>query len=71
VARAGVTLNKSKKMIRPEIPYEGDAVETLLALANSFLPGRAAVVNPSRVDPKFCQLRGHWAANASICRKRS
>ena len=26
-------------MIRPEIPYEGDAVETLLALANSFLPG--------------------------------
>ena len=26
-------------MIRPEIPCEGDAVETLLALANSFLPG--------------------------------
>src|SRR5580692_7731231 len=26
-------------MIRPEIPFEGDAVETLLALANSFLPG--------------------------------
>jgi len=26
-------------MSRPEIPYEGDAVETLLALANSFLPG--------------------------------
>jgi PAS domain S-box-containing protein len=25
-------------MIRPEIPIEGDAVETLLALANSFLP---------------------------------
>ena len=26
-------------MIRPEIPFEGDAVETLLALANSSLPG--------------------------------
>ena len=25
-------------MIRPEIPFEGDAVATLLALANSFLP---------------------------------
>ena len=25
-------------MIGPEIPFEGDAVETLLALANSFLP---------------------------------
>ena len=25
-------------MIGPEIPFEGDAVATLLALANSFLP---------------------------------
>src|SRR6476619_1011815 len=26
-------------MIGPEIPFEGDAIETLLALANSFQPG--------------------------------
>jgi len=33
-------------MIGPEIPFEGDAVETLLALANSFQPGSRLSAHP-------------------------
>jgi hypothetical protein len=36
-----------------------------------FLPGRDAVVNPSRVDPKFGEWRRHLAANAASIRRNA
>jgi hypothetical protein len=53
-------------MIRPEIPFEGDAVETLLSLANSFLEG----LDLSRLSPHPGITGSETSAGAALAQAR-